>query len=325
MDKVDCQEQQLPIVSVIIPALNEQRHIGSCLESVLNGSYSRESIELIVVDNGSSDRTVEIARAWGAKVLELPGVTLGCLRNQGVRYARGAILAFIDADCIADSDWLEQGASSLAKEPCITGSFHDIPEEATWLEKAWFVYRERGRCETSHINTSNLFVTKELFEQLGGFDESLVTGEDSEFSARAKRIVKVISDERIRVVHLGNPKTLGEFMRREIWHGLGALGSFRVSCLDKPLLGTLGFLVCSIGQIVGIVALILGLGVSLLALSTAVLLSLLILTVWYRRRFILSPSHALKLGFIYYIYYFSRAISLCFLLCRRTRFRPRSS
>ena len=305
-----------PFVSVIIPALNEEKYITQCLTSILNGSYPIQHVEIIVVDGGSRDQTPRLAMAAGAKVITLKGATVAAMRNEGAQKATGTILAFIDADCIAHREWLAEGVRSLAQEACITGSFHDIPADGSWVEKAWFVTRQKGRVPSSHINTSNLFVTRELFENLGGFNQKLITGEDTEFSARAKKQVAVISDDKIQVIHLANPKTIAEFFRREIWHGLGALGSFKVNLMDKPLLGTLAFLLGSFIQILGLIILLFGGNSLVFQAGTAVIMALLTGTLIYRRKNLRGLYHGFQLAFLHYVYYLARTISLFFLILR---------
>lgn len=98
----------LPFVSVIIPTLNEERYIGKCLESIFNLDYPKNRYEIILVDNGSKDRTIEITKKFNAKIIKRKSLTIGTLRNIGARDARGSILAFIDADCIADRNWIKR-------------------------------------------------------------------------------------------------------------------------------------------------------------------------------------------------------------------------
>ena len=93
----DDAPQAAPKVSIIIPAFNEERWLPATLRG-LRGLEAAASREIIVVDNGSTDRTRDLAREAGATVLVVPGVSVGALRNAGVRLATGDVLAFLDAD-----------------------------------------------------------------------------------------------------------------------------------------------------------------------------------------------------------------------------------
>lgn len=304
--------KESPYISVIIPAYNESRFIGLCLESIKNQTYNKERIEIIVVDNGSKDNTVEIARRYTDKIFVVPNVTVAALRNFGAGKASGEILAFIDADCVAEPEWLERAVYRLNETICITGSQYALKDSPSWIERAWFSQRHSGVRKVNYINSGNLIVPYDIFMKIGGFNESLHTGEDYEFCMRARRYVDIISDDSIRVVHLGNPKTLRQFLRREIWHGLGAFGSLKFNIFDKPLMGTLIFLLLSLLQVFGLINL--STRPYIFFLSSTGLIVLLLLTVLYRRRFLKDLRHFMELLLLYYFYYMGRALSLFYLL-----------
>src|SRR5579884_1618468 len=100
----DSQPASVVSVSIIIPALNEARMIGKCLESVAQLDFPHGHFEVILVDNGSTDDTVKIAESFTdrihLKVLQKRGVRISGLRNLGAREAQGEIVAFLDADCL---------------------------------------------------------------------------------------------------------------------------------------------------------------------------------------------------------------------------------
>jgi glycosyltransferase involved in cell wall biosynthesis len=303
-----------PYVSIIVPTLNEERHISKCLESLVSLKYPKDRYEIIVVDNGSTDATLSLCGMYATSIHVFPGVNVSEIRNLGTRNAKGEIFAFIDGDCVADACWLENAVRSIALEPCVTGAYCGIPAESTWVERAWSARAPRGRREVAHIGTANLIVPATVFRQLGGFDPRLRTGEDYEFCTRAKQITKVVLDDSIRVVHCGNPKTLRDFVKREMWHGLGALGSLRTQVVDKPLIGTIGFLICTILQIASIVLLFLGGSADLFLFASFGIVLLLVLTVYNKRNTISGVKDAFFLFVLFYFYYLSRSVSLVMLL-----------
>ncbi|PAV24503.1 hypothetical protein CF392_15895 [Tamilnaduibacter salinus] len=86
--------------SIIIPALNEEKHIKECLESITNQTLQRFFYEVIVVDNGSSDATTEIAQEYADEVhINVKG-KVGAVRNYGAKIAKTDILVFLDSDCV---------------------------------------------------------------------------------------------------------------------------------------------------------------------------------------------------------------------------------
>jgi len=95
-------------MSVIVPAYNAQDTLGSCLAALQAQSLPRDRYEVIVVDDGSTDRTADIARQYGARLLHQPNAGPAAARNRGAQAARGEILLFTDADCSPARDWIER-------------------------------------------------------------------------------------------------------------------------------------------------------------------------------------------------------------------------
>ena len=103
-----------PSVSVVIPARNEAENIGPCITSI-HAAGGGLLAEVILVDNGSTDATREIAESLGATVLVRPQATISELRNSGARAASGSIVAFVDADVLVGSGWLTNAVSVLQR------------------------------------------------------------------------------------------------------------------------------------------------------------------------------------------------------------------
>src|SRR3989304_6820795 len=103
-----------PFVSVIVPAHNAQDNIAKLISSLLDQSYPKNLYEIIVVDNNSSDKTKEIATKSPIKVLEERKIQSSyAARNTGIKSARGEVFAFIDSDCTATINWIEEGIKAL--------------------------------------------------------------------------------------------------------------------------------------------------------------------------------------------------------------------
>ena len=105
----------LPKVSIIIPSLNAQDTIKECLESIKLLNYPKDKIETVLVDNGSNDNTLDIAKHYNVRILSEPNLKVGGLRNRGAEVTTYEVLAHTDSDCILDRNWLCNSVIELVK------------------------------------------------------------------------------------------------------------------------------------------------------------------------------------------------------------------
>jgi glycosyltransferase involved in cell wall biosynthesis len=180
-------------VSIVIPMYNEARHIGRTLLAAQEAARQAQlECELIVVDNGSDDHGPRIANELGARVLIVPGVHIGALRNRGAAVAHGDWLAFIDADIEMPANWLKLLLELEGHQGDVLGLDLDTPRQAPWFAEAWQRRSQRPGAHRLHrvqwLPSANLLMRRSWFERVGGFDESLRTGEDKDFSLRLRQI-----------------------------------------------------------------------------------------------------------------------------------------
>jgi rSAM/selenodomain-associated transferase 2 len=180
-------------ISIIIPVLDEERRIGQCLAE-LQGFE-----EFIVVDGGSRDRTVEIARAAGARVETAPRGRASQM-NHGARLAFGEVLLFLHADVSLPRDVRVYVERAFSDAGVVAGAFRtwhvaDDGRRAPWLHLADL----RSRLSGLPYGDQALFVRREVFERAGGFpDQPLM--EDLELSRRLRRLGRIaIVHESVRV------------------------------------------------------------------------------------------------------------------------------
>jgi len=178
-----------PAVSVVIPARNAAPTIGRTLRSLQNQTLPGPEFQVVLVDDGSTDDTVAIAEASGARVITQHGVGPGEARNRGVEASEAEIIAFTDADCFPARDWLENGLMAMGEADLVQGRvLPDRSAARSPFDHTIWVVRESGLYETA-----NLFVRRELFEEVGGFEDWLEVrigkrlGEDVWFGWKAKR------------------------------------------------------------------------------------------------------------------------------------------
>ena len=128
-----------PKISVIIPTHNSQEVIERCIYSITSQSYPRDNYEVIVVDDGSNDETIKIAKKAGTdQVILTEPCFQGKARNIGANNAKSEILAFIDSDCAAKEDWLETIESEFMNNkaiggPVVNGNVHSLVAWAEYL------------------------------------------------------------------------------------------------------------------------------------------------------------------------------------------------
>jgi glycosyltransferase involved in cell wall biosynthesis len=220
-------------VSIIIPALNEEKMIGRCLDSLTRLAFARSRFEVLVVDNGSRDKTLAVAESFkdrlNLKVLQQAGVRISALRNLGARAAAGDIVAFLDADCLAPADWLDRIFALTPTDGAgVLGAHYLLPEDSSWVGRTWHRYQEAPKSgEVSHVPAGDLVMRREDFLKLGGFDERIQTNEDYELCERARKAsMRVRAFPQIGVVHLGTAQSLRVFFRKQAWHGMHVIKVF---------------------------------------------------------------------------------------------------
>lgn len=229
-------------ISFIIPVLNGEKYIHQCLESIFSEMEALD--EIIVMDNGSTDNTVSIVKKYeNVRLLICPNLTVSALRNRGAVNSNNFLLAFIDSDCVLCKGWREKVINVLESESVhAAGSLVDISESAGWIEKAWFSQKPNEKKFAKYINTGNLIVRREVFDNLGGFDEALISDEDCDFGERLNVAgYRMLEDPSIRVIHLDNPTTLKAFYLREEWHATSALVGQSLKTLDRPTMMSILF------------------------------------------------------------------------------------
>ena len=210
------------MISIVIPAYNEEEHIGPCLRSILSTDFPKTDYEIILVDNGSTDRTREIAEQFNVRVITDPDRNISGLRNLGAEHAKGEILAFIDADCLATPCGLNTHpfifkttnsphGAHLPKYRIIPHGFRRLGLRSGKTKQ--------GLDMCTWLESMNLFVRKDHFTNIGGFNESLVTCEDVDFCYRIGHYGKILSDTAIKTIHLGEAHDIKTFFAKELWRG----------------------------------------------------------------------------------------------------------
>lgn len=216
----------LPSVSVVVAAYNAEETIDECVRSLLALRYPADRLELIVVDNGSRDRTRELVERHGDRVTLLDEAHRGpaAARNAGIGRSRGAVVALTDADCTVDERWLAAlvaplgdasvgiaGGKILARRPA--SAIELFGESIHDHRRAIQVWRP------PYVVTMNWAARRDLLDELGPFDESLLRGSDGDFSYRAVQAGYELAYCPEAIVYHRNERSLGGLFREGWQHG----------------------------------------------------------------------------------------------------------
>lgn len=172
------------LVSVVITTKNEENNIANCLESVKNQAFPKEKIDIIVVDNYSTDKTIDIAKQYADKIYSY-GPERSAQRNFGIKQAGSKYILYLDADMILSENVIKECIDRCENEGYAALY---IPERIIgrgfWIKVRDF---ERSFYNATVIDCVR-FVNRDRFLEIGGFDESLNGPEDWDFDRRIKNI-----------------------------------------------------------------------------------------------------------------------------------------
>jgi glycosyltransferase involved in cell wall biosynthesis len=188
-----------PVISVVIPALNEEKYLGKTLESLQKQDF--KNFEIIVVDNGSIDKTAQIAKNFGARVIFEQKKGVPFARQAGFEKANGKIIATTDADTILPQNWLLKIHQTFLKNPqavAVTG-FFDFYDSSIIFRILFLFLSRLYFLATNSFSGTNIAIKKEAFEKIGGFNFNYLVGEDTNICRRLKKIGKVIRNHSLLV------------------------------------------------------------------------------------------------------------------------------
>jgi mycofactocin system glycosyltransferase len=225
-------EDVLPGVSIVIPVKDRAEELERCLASLASLDYPRENIEVIVVDDGSSDASPEVARRFGAHVVPSGGTGRGpaAARNVGARAAGKELLAFIDSDCTASHEWLQELIPAFRDDEIAavggnvagmcTASGVDRYEAV--MSSLSLGSRERfggSGDDTFYLPSCNLLLRRAVFLGVGGFEDSMHVGEDVDLTWRLRDGGWTIAYIPRGTVYHEHRSTVRSFMSRRFDYG----------------------------------------------------------------------------------------------------------
>ncbi|MEA3489027.1 MAG: glycosyltransferase [Candidatus Omnitrophota bacterium] len=177
MTAENIKRKELPFVSVVVPVLNERELIGRTISSLLDQSYPKEKYEIIIVDNGSNDGTKQIIQKYPVKFLKERKKSAFSARNKGARAVKGEYIVFMDADCFAGSEWLENLVDVVIQEGAsiVAGKIENYIVRDNFANKllakrcAPEVRKENVQRYNS-VASGNMIISRRIFEETGFFE-----------------------------------------------------------------------------------------------------------------------------------------------------------
>jgi len=219
-------ESAQPDVSVVIPTLQEGKYLQRCLQSLQEQSYT--CFEVIIVDGGSTDETLDIARAYGARIVPAPGSTLVTARQIGVEVAQGEIIVGADADTTYPAEHLARIVSAFQRhrEIVAVGGIAIFEPDPWWCHLIWrisytitsLIYRLTGH--VVYLAASNMSFRKAAFEQTGGYTMYLeAAGDELDILAKLKKAGRIFFDPQL-VVYPSSRRARAGFLAYYLHYGV---------------------------------------------------------------------------------------------------------
>jgi glycosyltransferase involved in cell wall biosynthesis len=230
------------VISVVVPAYNEEGYLGETLASLNRARAVLEKkveigVEILVVDNGSSDATARIALQAGARVVEATSRNIALVRNAGARLCAGSVIVFVDADTVVPDALFVRIWSAMSDPACLGGAVDAEMRVGRAAVRAYLAcWRALGKL-MQMAQGATQFCRREAFFSIAGYDETLFMGEDVDFFSRLKALAKrqrgrlaLISDIQVvpsprrfdqwpiwRIVIWTNPLFIVVFRRKRAW------------------------------------------------------------------------------------------------------------
>lgn len=200
----------MPLVSCIVPVFNGERYLAEALDSILAQTY--RALEVVVADDGSTDGTAEILRRYGdrVRVCRQPNSGAPAARNLGLAQARGALIAFLDADDLWHPEKLARQVARFAADAALDVSVTHIRN--FWIdelrhEAERFEGHPLAQSQPGYV-TVTMLARRSVFERVGGFNTALTVGDPTEWFVRAADAgarMELLADTLVfRRMHRGN-------------------------------------------------------------------------------------------------------------------------
>lgn len=215
-------------VSVIIPAYNAEKTISRCLDALLDQSYPRDLYEIIVINDGSLDRTADIVKGYPVRYISQENKGPASARNKGAEAAEGEIILFTDSDCVPEKNWISEMVKPFndPEASAVKGAYR-THQSGIVARFSQLEFEERFEMlkkvkSIDMVDTYSAGFRRDIFLRMGGFDCSfpVANNEDTELSYRMSRLgLKMVFNPDAIVYHLNHPDSIRRYARLKFWRG----------------------------------------------------------------------------------------------------------
>ena len=212
-----------PKVTIIVTTLNSELTMDECLKAICELNYPKDSLEIIVVDGGSTDATVKIAEKYPIKVVSAP-LNAPAAYNYALKIVDSEIIGFIDADAKVEKEWLNKLVGYLDDPQVVgvSGGIETWNKDNVWGRSIGYDLENRyARLKKSvvRIATMNLLMKKSVIEEVGGFDEHLPSQYDTDLGFRiTSKGYKLLFEPDAKCYHF-NRSTVKAFFKQQLQYG----------------------------------------------------------------------------------------------------------
>ena len=228
-------ERILPVVTIIVPCLNEEKHIAECLDSIVANDYPKDKLEVLVVDGGSTDKTREIIQKFKIELLNNPKVITPAAMNVGIQNAKGEIIIKMDAHSLYAKDYISKCVEHLEESGAdnVGGALQSIPAKNTLMARAIAIclshvfgaggsYFRTGSEEPREVDTVAFGCYKrEVFDRVGFYDERMEKTEDLDLNLKLRKVGgKIMLFPDIKALYYPSSDNLKDFFVHNVTDGI---------------------------------------------------------------------------------------------------------
>jgi GT2 family glycosyltransferase len=229
--------------SLIIITLNRPALLQRTLEGLTR--QARQLDEIIVIDNGPTSGTEQVVSEFAARYVPEPRRGYGHARNRGLAEATGAVIYFLDDDCVPEPDWSDVLWNVLDSDGADLASGSRAPGQTGLAARLEYLSTDGPVLSPSlaagparYLSTSNLILRRDVVAKVGCFDTALTMCEDRDFTSRARKLgFRLRYEPKARVTHYPAIHRLSDYLGKMRHYGTGTSQYFRLSRSDEPLAG----------------------------------------------------------------------------------------